>query len=169
MNNPGFGEGWRTHLWARESGNRYGRVIWTMKWPKNGNRIERKGGWGGGKQKRWDMDDGLGARQGRKQKKNHWGEKGEFFLNQLGLHRQRKCAIFCHFSTFAHPFAYIVVNAFASLCVRACVLTWASFTVIWPLSRLPWKPAVTFHTRSPGRTRCTKLAGKYPTLLRLFP
>lgn len=58
------------------------------------------------------------------------------------------------------------------LCVREkhyVVLTWASFTVIWPLSRLPWKPAMTFHTRSPGRTRCTKLAGKNPNLSLLFP
>ena len=48
-------------------------------------------------------------------------------------------------------------------------LTWDSFTLIWPLSRLPWKPSVTFHTRSPGRTRCTKLAGNSPTLSLLFP
>lgn len=42
-------------------------------------------------------------------------------------------------------------------------ITWSSFTVMWPRSRSPWTPRVTLHTLSPGRTRCTKSAGKNPT------
>ena len=45
-----------------------------------------------------------------------------------------------------------------------CTLTWEAFTVIWPFSRQPLKAWVTLHTRSPGRTLCTKFAGKKPTL-----
>lgn len=47
--------------------------------------------------------------------------------------------------------------------------TWDSFTAMCPLSRLPGRPWRTRHTRSPGRTRCTKLAGKKPTLSPLLP
>lgn len=93
---------------------------------------------------------------------------------KIKLHWKSQQAVLCNFSTFLHEFAYIYsvcereIGKFVCVCIL-CMFTWASFTVIWPLSRLPWKPVVTFHTRSPGRTRCTKLAGKYPTLSLLFP
>lgn len=49
--------------------------------------------------------------------------------------------------------------------MRAC----DSLTAICPLSRLPGRPWTTLHTRSPGRTLCTKLDGKNPTLSPLLP
>lgn len=44
-----------------------------------------------------------------------------------------------------------------------------SLTAMCPLSLLPGRPWTTLHTLSPGRTLCTKFAGKKPTLSPLLP
>lgn len=81
----------------------------------------------------------------------------------LKLHHHKLSTLTCHYS-LVMLCTHWKNNRNWQFCEHCANITCDSLTAMSPLSRLPGLPWMTRHTLSPGRTRCTKLAGKNPTL-----